>query len=470
MVLSAFHALLAQFIPLFTQPSFANFVALHTGWILCVGRHTISRTIRAMGASARRKHHSVFYRFFSRAVWETDAVGKILFRLFLPFVPGLRVQAILDDTLCRKSGPHVWGAAMHYDPLASTYGGGAGRRLAWAFGHNWVVLALWVPFPWNPDRGAAIPVLVRLYRSKKRCPSEVYRKRTELAVELVHRLAEWLPADSTLVLTTDAEYACQTLVQSLPLGVEFVGPARMDAALHDRLPACGTPRWGRPRKKGHRLPSPRQFASDRRVPWRKTTLNIYGRKVEALIKTRVVLWYRVSGPRPVRLVVTRDPKGRIEDRAYFSTGADWPTETILAFFARRWALEVTFFNAKQFLGLEDPQNGWGRRSGKRRGRKRPGPQPRGHKGERAVGRTVPFIFIAHGLIHLWYFQHGSARQDVQAARFLAPWYGHKKEPSFADMLGALRKDLCRASLSAHPELKCLQQNIMNALPGCLWAA
>ena len=470
MNLCAFHTLLSPFIPVFTEPSFANFVALQVGWVLCVGRHTISRAIRAMGASARGKHHSVFYRFFSRAVWETDAVGKILFRLLLPWIPGRQVVAIIDDTLCRKSGPHLWGAAMHYDPLASTYSGSAGRHLAWAFGHNWVVLAIWVPCPWNPDRGVAIPLLFRLYRSKKRCPPEAYRKRTELAVELAHLLAEWLPADRSLVLVGDAEYACQTLVQSLPPNAEFVGPARMDAALHDRPPVPGAQRWGRPRKKGRRLPSPRQLAADRRIPWHKTTLSIYGRKIPALIKTCVVLWYRVAGPRPVRLVVTRDPKGRIDDRAYFATGADWPSETILAFFARRWTLEVAFFNAKQFLGLQDPQNGWGRRTGKRRGRKRPGPQPRGRKGERAVARTVPFIFIAQGLIHLWYFQHGSASQDVQTARFLAPWYRHKKEPSFADMLGALRKDLCRAALSTHPELKCLQQNILNALPSCLWAA
>lgn len=43
---SAFQALFLQFQPVFTAPSFCNFVTLVTGWILCTGRHTISRVIQ----------------------------------------------------------------------------------------------------------------------------------------------------------------------------------------------------------------------------------------------------------------------------------------------------------------------------------------------------------------------------------------------------------------------------------------
>ena len=38
-----------------------------------------------------------------------------------------------------------------------------------------------------------------------------------------------------------------------------------------------------------------------------------------MCKTRIVLWYTVMGSTPVRMVVTRDPKGTIKDRAYFIT-------------------------------------------------------------------------------------------------------------------------------------------------------
>jgi hypothetical protein len=100
---------------------------------------------------------------------------------------------------------------MHHDAARSTCGGGLGRRVAFAFGHNWVVLSIWVPYPWNPLRGLAVPVLFRLYRSKKLCPVADYRKRTELAAEMVATLRTWLPQGRALNLSGDREYGCRRL-------------------------------------------------------------------------------------------------------------------------------------------------------------------------------------------------------------------------------------------------------------------
>ncbi|MGH6932575.1 MAG: hypothetical protein ACREEE_09100, partial [Dongiaceae bacterium] len=77
------------------------------------------------------------------------------------------------------------------------HGTTTGAHVSFSFGHSWVVLALWVPLPWNAERGIAVPILFRLYRPKKRCPEGKYRKRTELAAELLAILASWLPADMT---------------------------------------------------------------------------------------------------------------------------------------------------------------------------------------------------------------------------------------------------------------------------------
>jgi len=447
-------------------------VTLATGWILCQGRHTISRVIQATGKRGRRKHHSVFYRFFSRAAWEPDEVGRALLLLLLPLIPGAELYLLTDDTLCRKSGPHVWGAGMHHDPLASTYGRGSshGRHVAFAFGHSWVVLAVWVPYPWNPERGIGIPILWRLYRSKKRCPAGAYRKRTELAVEMIRIAATWLGTQRHVTVVGDTEYACKTVLRGLPEGVDFTGPLSMKAALFD-LPPAKAKRRGAPRKKGRRLPTPAEWADlptgqagDSSQRWQKTILPIYGRHVPALTKTRVCLWYSACKSRPVRLVLTRHPKGRIDDRAYFSTRLDASPEQLLSGFSRRWALEVTFFNVKQFLGLEDPQNGWGRRPAGCRWRKpRPGPQPRGRRGEKAVLRTAPFVFMTYALVHVWYFQHGNASRDVRRVKARAPWYRHKTEPSFLDMLQAARRALCLAHFSADPGLKRVLPKIARTL-------
>jgi hypothetical protein len=414
----------------------------------------------------------------SRAAWCVDELGRRITNILLPLIPGKTVHVIVDDTLCRKSGPHLWGAAMHHDPLTSTYGRGtsAGRKVFFAFGHNWVILSVWVPMPWNPRRGLAVPVLFRLYRSKKRCPQEDYHKRTQLAADMVRMLATWMPSSRRLTVVGDQEYACKTLLQSLPEGVDFVGPMPMDAALFAK-PTRRTG-MGRPRLKGERLPTPGQWAQSPSVRWKRRTLPIYGRGVEALTKTYAGLWYRTAGTRVVRVVVTRDPKGRIRDRAYFSTDPKSTIEDITQTFSRRWAQEVMHRDVKQHLGAQDPQNGWWRRPhGCRAAAKVAGPQPHPRRGERAVRRTAPLAFITYALVVIWYLTHGShrrgscsARQAVRRVQRTAPWYRHKCEPCFADMLAAARREFWVARLSAHPLLYPLRSKLRDLLPAWLPAA
>jgi hypothetical protein len=42
---------------------------------------------------------------------------------------------------------------------------------------------------------------------------------------------------------------------------------------------------------------------------------------------------------------------------------------------------------------------------------------------------------------LWYLANGCVEEDVERAHLRAPWYRHKSEPSFGDMLGGLRRHL-----------------------------
>jgi hypothetical protein len=241
--------------------------------------------------------------------------------------------------------------------------GEKGSKKFFAFGHNWVVLAVWVPLPWNCERGMAIPILFRLYRGKKRCPKRQYRKRTELAAELVELLASWLSPDERLHVVGDAEYACETLVRDLPDSIYFTGPIVMDAAVYAK-PGKYAGR-GRHRVKGPRLHSPSELTRCSSVAWREVTLTIYGQEVTILTKTQECMWYSVSGARWGRMVVTRDPSGRLKDRAFFSTKPHASVKDVLSQFARRWEIEVTFRNTRQVVGLQDPQNGWWRtKSGK----------------------------------------------------------------------------------------------------------
>ncbi len=458
---SSLASILDAFSRCFTSPTRGNFARLVCGWLLCRGRHTISRMVQASRVVTPRVQHARLYRFFSRAAWEPDALARVLLALLLPLLPKV-VEAAVDDTLCKKGGAQVFGAAMHRDGSASSYAKRSGGGARFAFGHNWVVLSVRVPLRFAPGRGIAVPLLARLYRGKKGCPEKLYEKRTELAQQMIALLAAWLPTGHTLSVAGDSEYACRTIVRALPKGVCFVGPVCRDAALHQ--PAAPYSGRGRPAKKGARLPNPQQLAEDARTPWRSVQVTIYGRDVELLVKTLVCLWPTVAGERPVRIVLTRDPSGRFEDRCYFCTDPDLGAEAVLVRISHRWELEVTFRDLKQVLGIDDPQNGWWRRPhGQRRSERRPGAEPRGVRGKRAVERTVPTGLLVHGIVVVWYLRRRRAALDVAIAKRLAPWRTDKSHPCFADMLAALREAMWRERISAYPIPDRVRRNLVRLL-------
>jgi len=155
-------ALLAAFTPCFQARSYLTFQWLMLGWVQCQGRRTVTEVALAAGAIGAR-HISVFHRFFSRACWTLDALGRVVFTLALKWLPADQPLVVLgDDTLARKGGKSIALASMHHDPLLSS-----ARKPFASFGHVWVVLALWAPLPFGSGRGFALPVLFRLYVSTK---------------------------------------------------------------------------------------------------------------------------------------------------------------------------------------------------------------------------------------------------------------------------------------------------------------
>src|SRR5215210_1311641 len=95
---SAFVGLLAAFEPCFHAPSYRTFRLLVAGWIHCLGRRTITAVAVASGG-VDQHHSSVFHRFFSRATWSLDALGQVVFRLALAWIPTEEpLYVLVDDT------------------------------------------------------------------------------------------------------------------------------------------------------------------------------------------------------------------------------------------------------------------------------------------------------------------------------------------------------------------------------------
>lgn len=424
-LVSSFRDLILSFAPVFSQPSYQNFLTLIAGWVFCFGRHTVTNLIVAAGAVGK-KHFTCFHRFFSRATWRLESVGHVILKLTLRFVPdGESVLLAVDDTLGRKTGRHIWAAGMHHDPLRST-----ATRPAFSFGHSWVVLSIIVPLPYIKHRRIAIPFLFKLYRKKvkKRKPgrpkgerkstgaagAKEYRTRPQLAVEMLEIVAEWLEGRGFRVVG-DSEYSGKSISRHLPLTADLVGRMPMDAALYAEPEPRKPQQRGRTRKKGARLPNPTQFASSRSVKWTKTRVDIYGKSVRVWFKSMRALWYNSAGEQPVKVVVVRDPSGNRRDDCFFTTDLSMTESQVIETIGRRWSLEVAFRDTKQYLGFEEPQS-WTRK---------------------AVERTAPMAFMLYSMTVLWYAEHGEALRDGWFVT--RPWYRKKRSASFADILATLRQ-------------------------------
>jgi len=172
------------------------------------------------------------------------------------------VGTSVDDSITHQTGPKVNGAGIFRDPVRSTK-----RKVVYAFGLNVVVLSLRVTLPW-PPQPFGLPVNLRLFR--KGGPSHV-----QLAAEMMREIAEWLPLHR---FTLAGDGASASLAKSRLPRTHVVSRLRRDAALFD-LPGPRLPgQRGRPRKKGDRLPTPPELASQAATTdWTSTDVRMRGR-------------------------------------------------------------------------------------------------------------------------------------------------------------------------------------------------
>jgi DDE superfamily endonuclease len=423
-VTSSFLVLLELFRPVFTGPTFETFIAIANGWVI-THRHRYITDIIFSGGNLCNGHWSNYHRFFSHAAWDIDVLSMVLAKLVATILaPGSHLLWAVDDTLCRKRGLTLYGAGMHHDPLISSR---AKPLVSW--GHDWVVLCLIIVHPfWAPTKVFALPVLFRLYRNRqgltkgkksktkaKKDPN--HRSRPQLAVELIHLAAGWFPGDS-LIVTGDSAYGGKSVLSHLPANVHLISRVHAKGALY-ALPPEVTPHVkskGRPRKKGDRLPGMAAWAQDATKPWTQLTFDQFGLHATLEVKTQQALYYKSGGTRLLTIVLVHDVLGKRPDQMFYCTQLEWSVTQILSTYAYRWAIECTFANCKQYLGLEDPAN----------------------RLPKAVQRTAPMALILYTLIVIWFHQTGHA-----LVRFPdRPWYPQKKEPSFADMLTTLRRVSC----------------------------
>ena len=130
--------------------------------------------------------------------------------------------------------------------------------------------------------------------------------------------------------------------------------ARSNAVFCEPAPPR-TGKRGRPRLKGERIGTPGDIA--RCATWKTVTVTRYGTTATVQLTERRCLWYGTWRTDPVRVIGLRDT-GRTSgyDLALVTTDLTATAQEIIARYAARWSIEVTFFDVKNLLGVGQARN------------------------------------------------------------------------------------------------------------------
>ena len=416
-------AALAAFVPAFSPRVWRHAQVLLAGALLAPAQRTVAAALRVMGLARIAQFHR-YHRVLSRARWSGLALSRLLLQLLVAaFAPHGPLLVGIDETVERRRGAKIAAKGIYRDGVRSSHG-----HFVKASGLRWISVMLLAPIPWA-GRVWALPFLTALAPSARYATARGRRHKALLdwARQLLRTVRRWWP-EREVVAVADSSYAALEFLAACRAGrrpVTIVTRLRLDAALYAPAPPRRPRQIGRPRLKGARLPPLAALAADPATVWTAVTVaHWYGagaRRVELVSAT--ALWSHTGVPPvPLRWVLVRDPQGRFATQALRCTDPAAGPAQILAWFVRRWQVEVTFAEARRHLGVET-QRQWS---------------------ELAIRRTTPALLGLFSLVTLLAHPRMTAAATRPTPRVVrqAAWYC-KPAPTFSDALALVRRELWR---------------------------
>jgi len=408
-----FLSYIAGFADLFTRPTWPNVLLLLAGVMLTPGRRTIAAALRILGRE-RETNFCTFHRILNRAAWSSRAAAsKLLLLLIASFLPTPDPVVIgLDDTIERRWGPKISARGIYRDPVRSSKG-----HFVKASGLRWLCAMLLVRVPWA-DRIMALPFLTllapskRFYAGNTRTP----KTRVDWARQAALQIRRWLP-DRYIVLVADSAFAAIEFLAAVSKHVCVVTRLRLDANLFAFPPPKRKGR-GRPAIKGKSLKKLSAVLKDPKVRWQRCRISLWYGRTDRMVEitSGTALWYRAGVPPvPIRWLLVRDPKGELDPQAFLATDRDARPQDILAWFVRRWQVEVTFEEVRAHCGVET-QRQWS---------------------DKAILRSTPALLGLFSIVTL--FAHELSKSRKLKIR-TAAWYP-KAIPTFSDAIAAVRREI-----------------------------
>jgi hypothetical protein len=405
---------LLHFRPAFTRPTWDKALVLVVGTILARGRRTVTAALKQMGLH-NDADFTLFHQVLNRASWSCLQLSCLLLQLLVSTFVGAGgiVEIVIDETLERRWGRKITKRGHYRDGVQSSK-----EQSVSTSGLRWVVMMLVVQVPWT-QRAWALPFFSVLATTPKVSEQlgKAHKTVGEIAQQMVMMVRRWLP-DTPISLVGDTAYSILELgLCCAKHNVTLIAPMRWDSSLHESAPPRKKGTIGRPRVKGAALPKLSSVLADPKTEWVRVRVCWYdGSEQELELASGTAVWYRIGSPvLPVRWVLTHDPQGGREPRAYFCTDQSLSAVEVVSRFIKRWTVEVTFEESRAHLGVET-QRQWS---------------------DLAIERSTPCLLGMFSLVALFgKALHPDGKVPVQRTA----WYD-KREATFSDVLAEVRRYL-----------------------------
>lgn len=375
---------------------------LFLGATVCRSGKTVCGCLRTLGMQGEAAFAN-YNHLLSRCKIDMLKGSKILIEMLLPLTNG-SIVFVVDEHLERRRGEKIKAKATYRDPVASSK-----SRIVKCFGLKWVVLAMLITFPWT-KRPFALPIfcVLRYPEDHPRYRKRAMKTGTDLICQMLMVIRRWFPNISITILG-DGDYARVKLCQVCErLSINLISRMRADARLHDFVPEGK--RKGRRPKVGKRLARPEESA------WKKMAVSWYrGSVKEVLVSARNCLWLAGKGSAVITLKAIWVQLREADEVILMATNLDIEVLDIIEGYIKRWNIEVTFRECRDYLGVET-QRQWS---------------------DLAVARTTPFLFGMYTIITLignaLYTERGIIAESTA-------WY-KKNMLTFSDLLEAVRQEI-----------------------------
>lgn len=332
--------------------------------LLCPGRHTVTSLITTQGGQFTdwTAHYDLY------AQGRVDP--KVLFRGIRNEVEELNgkdqpLTIGLDDTILRKTGRQIPGAAYRKDPLGPAFN----VNLVWAQR----MMQLSAAVPQDDGQVRMIPVgfvdASTPRKPRKNEPEDVWqdyrekmkqRNLNKIAVDTLEQIQTERQGRSLRVLV-DGSYTNSSVLRKLPENCVLIGRIRKDAHLN----ACPGKQAekGRRRIYGEALPTPEQIRQDASIPWQQVDVFAAGKERTFDVKCVKPVRWRKAGALDMQLVIIRPVPywGPGKRRMYrqpaylICTDPELPLQELLQNYIWRWDIEVNHRDEKTILGVGQAQ-------------------------------------------------------------------------------------------------------------------